>query len=265
MANSETSGRWGRVLRSTFGGALFLATVVATWVGVQWYLSLIGFCTVLIFILGRRRIFRAGVRRLGDEIVCRYIPWCEGNAYGATVVIPLMGVAAIAAGCASGNPAWLRLVGIVILGITPLTVYGIVRMWLRCLLCITPSVLTVRLAERGSELTEIRRELVESIEPKMLPLAGGESLQVAITYRPLGVGREITRTVILGLRLSVQPIYLLNALVAWKTAPTTTRASCWIGSNESFEATQWPACKRPGVVQLDHRGADASAPRQPDA
>jgi hypothetical protein len=216
MAGGGASGRWGRVLRSTFGGALFLVTVVATWVGVQWYLSLIGFCTVLIFILGRRRIFRAGVRRVGDEIVCRYLPWYEGNAYGAIVVIPLMGVAAVAAGCASGNPSWLRLVGIVILGVTPLTVYGIVRMWLRCLLCINPSTLTVRLVERGSELTEIRRELVESIEPKMVPLAGGESLQVAITYRLVDLGSGSTNTVILGLRLSVQPINLLHALVAWK-------------------------------------------------
>lgn len=75
----------------------------------------------------------------------------------------------------------------------------------------------MRLVDRGSELTEIRRELVESIEPRRLPQpAGGESLQVAITYRPMEVGEDTTKTVLLGLRLTVQPINLLNALVAWK-------------------------------------------------
>jgi hypothetical protein len=103
------------------------------------------------------------------------------------------------------------------LGVMPLTMYGIVRMWRRCLLCITPSMLTVRLAERGSELTEIRRELVESIEPKLVPQpVSGKWLQVAITYRRLDVGGETTKTVLLGLRLTVQPVNLLNALVAWK-------------------------------------------------
>jgi hypothetical protein len=77
--------------------------------------------------------------------------------------------------------------------------------------------LTVRLAERGSELTEIRRELVESIEPKLVPQpVSGKWLQVAITDRRLDVGGETTKTVLLGLRLTVQPVNLLNALVAWK-------------------------------------------------
>ncbi|SRR5579875_1280389 len=88
-----------------------------------------------------------------------------------------------AAGFAPANPAWLAYGGAILLfGVTPLTVYGILRMWRRCLLRITPSTLIVRLAERGSELTEIRRELVESIEPRLTPQpVSGYWLQVAIT------------------------------------------------------------------------------------
>lgn len=216
MAGGTAKNRWKRVLRYSFGGALCLLAGINVLVGSAWYLSLIVAVAGSIIIVGQRRIFRAAVSRSGDKIVCRYIPWYEGNAYSTLVLIPLMGVAMVAAGCASGNPAWLRLGGIVVLGVTPLTVYGIVRMWLRSLLRITPLMLTVRLAERGSELTEIRRELVESIEPKIVPLPYAESLQVAITYRPVDVGGDTTKTVILGLRLSVQPINLLNALVAWK-------------------------------------------------
>ncbi|MHC1406247.1 hypothetical protein ACYJ3A_16720, partial [Mycobacterium avium subsp. paratuberculosis] len=93
MPNSEASGRWGRVLRYAFGVALLLVTVVATSAGVRWYLSLIGFCTALLFVLGRRRIFRPGVNRSGNEIVCRYLPWYEGNAYVLNVLVPLLGAA----------------------------------------------------------------------------------------------------------------------------------------------------------------------------
>lgn len=89
-------------------------------------------------------------------------------------------------------------------------------MWLRSLLCFSPSILTVRLAERGSQLTEIRREQVQSIEPKLVPLPPrAQSLQVAITYRSVDAGGA-TKTVLLGLRLTVQPADLFKALVAWK-------------------------------------------------
>jgi hypothetical protein len=217
MAGSRAKRRWGKVLRYAFAAFLLLFAVVALRTGGQWYWSLIGFCTVGIILIGQRRIFRAAVSRSGNEIICRYMPWYEGNAYGVLVPVPLMGVAAIAAGGAPGNPGWLRPVGIMILGVTPLTVYGIVRMWRRCLLVITPSMLTVRLAERGSELTEIRRELVESIEPTLTPQpVSGMWRQVAITYRLADGGGDTTKTVILGLRLTVQPINLLNALITWK-------------------------------------------------
>ncbi|OCB44968.1 hypothetical protein [Mycobacterium parascrofulaceum] len=217
MARGAARSRRGRVLRYCFGGLLCLVAVINVLLGSAWYLCLGVAVAGAIILVGQRRIFRAGISRSGDEITCRYLPWYEGNAYSTLVLIPLLGGASLAAGCAAGNPAWLRFTGIVILGVTPLSFYGIVRMWLRSLLCITPSMLIVRLAERRSDLVEIRRELIESIEPKLTPQpAGGEWLQTAITYRPLDTANGAPVTVILGLRLSVQPTNLLDALVAWK-------------------------------------------------
>lgn len=216
MINSETSGQWRRGLRYTFGAALLLLAAVAASVGVRWYLSLIAFCAALMFILGRRRIFRPGVTRAGDEIICRYIPWYEGNVYVLNVLFPLLAVAGIGAGSAPGNPAWLRFIGILLLVLTPIFVSSAVRMWRRCLLCISPSVLTVRLTAPKEELTEISRECVVSIEPKIVPNGvSGQSLQVAISYRATGLSSE-SKTVLLGLQLTIQPINLLNALIAWK-------------------------------------------------
>ncbi|AFS16802.1 MULTISPECIES: hypothetical protein [Mycobacterium] len=216
MINGETSGQWRRGLRYIFGAALLLLAAVATSVGVQWYLSLIAFCAALMFILGRRRIFRAGVTRAGDEIICRYIPWYEGNVYVLNVLFPLLAVAGIGAGSAPGNPAWLRFIGILLLVLTPIFVSSAVCMWRRCLLCISPSVLTVRLTAPKEELTEISRECVVSIEPKIVPNGvSGQSLQVAISYRATGLSSE-SKTVLLGLQLTIQPINLLNALIAWK-------------------------------------------------
>ncbi|OBB84021.1 hypothetical protein A5760_09520 [Mycobacterium colombiense] len=218
MAGGGAKGGWGRVLRYSFAGFLCLVAGINVLVGSTWYLPLgVAVTGTTILVGGQRRIFRAGVSRNGDEIVCRYIPWYEGNAYIALVLVPLLGVTSLAAGYAPGNPAWLRFTGILILGVTPLTGYGIVRMWRRCLLRITRTALTVRLAERKSELTEIRRELVESIEPKLIPQPrGGHSLQVGIAYRPVDAGGDTAKTVMLGLRLTVQPVNLVNALIAWR-------------------------------------------------
>jgi hypothetical protein len=218
MAGGGAKGGWGRALRYSFGGFLCVVAGINVLVGSTWYLPLgVAVTGGIILLGGQRRIFRPAVSRIGDEIVCRYIPWYEGNAYIVLVLVPLLGVASLAAGYAPGNPAWLRFTGILILAVTPLTGYGIVRMWRRCLLCITRTALTVRLAERKSELTEIRRELVESIEPKLISQPrGGRAPQVAIAYRPIDAGGDTAKTVMLGLRLSVPPVNLLNALIAWR-------------------------------------------------
>lgn len=209
-------GRWRRVLRYSFGAFLGLLAGITALVGSAWYLPLGVAAVGGIIVVGQRRIFRAAVSRSGDEIVCRYIPWYEGNAYTTLVLIPLMAVVSLGAGYAPGNPAWLRFTGIVILGVTPLTFYGIVRMWRRSLLRITASMLTAGLVERASDVFDIRRELVESIAPQPVPNPASGALQVAITFRPVDAGTDATKTVMLGPRLSVQPINLLNALAAWQ-------------------------------------------------
>ncbi|MCA2265867.1 hypothetical protein A5626_05070 [Mycobacterium marseillense] len=216
MADGTAKYRRRRALRHSIGGASCLMAVIGVMVGASWSLSVTLAAIGAVILIGPRRIFHAAVSRTGDEIVCRYIPWYEGSAYSTTLLLPLIGIASVALGFEPGNPAWLRFTGLLLLGVTPLTVYGVVRMWRRCLLCITPSVLTVRLVDRGSELTQIRRELVVSIEPQIVPLPrGAQSLQVAVTYWPVAVGGDATKTLLLGLRLTVQPVNLLNALVAW--------------------------------------------------
>jgi hypothetical protein len=215
--NVGTTGRWARILRYAFGLAVCLLTVVAARAGLQWYWTVVVLCAAVMIILGRRRIFRASVARTHDEIVCRYIPWYEGNAYFLNLLLPLIAVAMIASSYGPGNPSWFRFGGIVLLVLTPLFVYSALRMWRRCVLRISPSALTVRLAGPKDELTEIRREYVQSIEPKLVPNGvSGQSLQVEIAYRAADLGGDTTKTVLLGLQLSVQPVNLLNALVAWK-------------------------------------------------
>lgn len=224
MPGGGAKGRWGRALRYSFAVGLCLLTVVAARAGLPWYWSVAVLCGALVIILGRRRIFRPAVTRTPNEIVCRYVPWCEGNAYVLNVLLPLLGVASIAAGSAPGNPAWLRITGIVLLALTPLFTYSAVRMWRRCLLGITPSALAVRLAGPKDELTEIPRTRVNSITPKMVPnaVSGAQSLQVEIAYLPADLSSDTPKTVVLGLQLSIQPNNLHDALVAWKDSANET-------------------------------------------
>lgn len=219
MAGGDAKGRWWRVLRYSFGGALCLLAGINVLVGSAWYLP-VGAAAVGVGIIygSGRRIFGAGVRRTGQEIVCRYLPWYESNPSIATLLFPLIAVAMIGAGCAPGNPAWLWYGGVILLAISALLVGVSLWIWRRSLLRITPAALTVRIAERGSELTDIRREHVRSIEPKLVPslAAGTERLQVEVAYQPADVSGETTATVMLGMYLSVQPSNLLDALLAWK-------------------------------------------------
>jgi hypothetical protein len=219
MTGSGAKGRWGRVLRYTFGAVLCLLAGINVLIGTAWYVSLGVLVPGVMMILGRRRIFRPGVTRTTSEIVCRYIPWYEGNAYVLNVALPLLGVAMVAAGYAPGNPAWLRYGGFILVLLTALSGFAAVRMWRRCLLRVSHSALTVRLAAPKDESTEIRRERVESITSKMVPNGvSGESLQVEIAYHTGDLNTDATKKVLLGLQLSVRPSNLLNALVAWKDA-----------------------------------------------
>ncbi|MBB5161893.1 hypothetical protein HNP02_001830 [Mycobacterium sp. AZCC_0083] len=69
-------------------------------------------------------------------------------------------------------------------------------------------------------MTEIPRERVQSITPKVIANSanGVASLQVEIAYQTADSSDDATKTVLLGLQLTVVPDNLLNALVAWKDA-----------------------------------------------
>ena len=223
MVASGMTVRWGPVLRYLFGGAICLLAVGALGAGLQWYSAVGTLSAGLLIIIGRRRIFRTAVARTSDEIICRYVPWYEGNAYALIVALPLMGVAFIAAGFSPGYPVWLRYGGFFLLGVMPLIVYSVVTIWRRNILRITPSRLFLRFASAPKDgLSEVRRELVQSITPKMIPnsVNGIKSLQVEVAYRPVDFSDETPKVVLLGLYLSVQPTNLLDALVAWKDAAT---------------------------------------------
>jgi len=207
-------------MRYAFGGALCLVAVINAAVGSAWYLAVAVAVVGMAIVLGRRRIFRAGIARTPDSIVCRYIPWQEGNAYVLNLGLPLLAVASIAASYTPGYPAWMRFVGIILLVLTPLFTYAAFRMWHRCVLRFTPAALTVRLAGRGDQLTAISRERLQSITPKMIPntINGGPSQQVEITYRPMDSPDGAVKDILVGLQFTVQPANLLNALLAWKDA-----------------------------------------------
>lgn len=208
--------RWGRAVRYAFAAVLCLLIPVAVQAGLQWYWVVGNLCTAVIIAADQRWIFRPGVSRTESGITCRYIPWSEGNVYLAGGVIPLMGFAMTAAGREPTNPAWLQFGGILLMVMMPVVLFSALRMWRRCPLCISPSALTLRLATPGSKLTEIRREHVESITSKMVrnPV-NGQSLQTEIAYRAADSNNADIQTVPLGLHLSVQPINLAHALVAW--------------------------------------------------
>ena len=207
-----------------FAGILALVMVIATHAGMQWYWSLIGVCTVCVLVVGRRRIFRPGVKRTADTVVCRYVPWFEGNVYVLNVVLPLMGLGMIIAGVEPGNPAWLPFGGIILLCLTPLFILAALRMWRRCTLVISASTLTVRSVDSKNDVTEIPREYIQAITPKMIrnSVNGVPALQVEISYCATGPSCEVARTVLLGLQLTVQPKDLLNALTAWKAASSNS-------------------------------------------
>ncbi|GFG84281.1 hypothetical protein [Mycolicibacter algericus] len=217
MAGDGAKGRWGRVARYSFGGFLLVLAAVDARVGFPWYGTLGIVCAALLILAGQRRIFRPGVTRTANGVICRYVPWFEGNAYMAITIIPLMGVAMAAAGRNSDYPAWFRFGGILLMNLMPLALLSVLRMWRRCPLCISPTALTLRAATPGSKLTKIRREDIESITPKMLPNpVNGHSLQTEIVYHTMDSGN--TDTVVLGLHLTVQPRNLANALLAWNDA-----------------------------------------------
>lgn len=64
--------------RAVIAGAVAVLVLIAASNGLQWYWVVTNLCLAFTVLVGRRTIFRAGVRRTADGIECRYIPWYEG-------------------------------------------------------------------------------------------------------------------------------------------------------------------------------------------
>lgn len=219
-----TKEAWVRLLRYTFAGALFVLTGVTMLVGAPWYVTLGIAVTGCIILLGtQRRTVHPGVSRTTDAVICRYLPWYESNAYFTNVLLPLLGIAVVAAGYAPENPAWLRYGGIALLSISALLMAVTVFIWRRSLLCITARLLTVRIAERGSAPTSLRREQIQSIELKDIHNvgAGTDSAQVEIVYCTVDTDRSTPKTMLISRYLSVAPLNLAEALTVWNNNTAT--------------------------------------------
>ncbi|WP_232077616.1 hypothetical protein [Mycolicibacterium aichiense] len=199
--------------------------VLAFLKGLAWYWAVMCFCGASFGVVGKRRIMRAGVTRTPDDIVCRYVPWYEASAYLLNFALPLMGIAGIYAGYVPGNPVWLRFAGILLLLATLLMMYATFRMWNRCSLRFTPSTLTIRVADPKIRPGELTRDQVEAITPKWIAnsVSGAKALQVEIAYRPEDSPTDAPKTVMLGLQLTVEPINLYGAVVAWHDGANADR------------------------------------------
>jgi hypothetical protein len=180
---------------------------------------MISVCAAIFIALGRRQIFRAAVTRRPDRVSCRYAPWFESNVYALNVILPVLAVAAIAAGRDSGNPAWLFYGGVVLLALTPLFTYAAMRTRRRSMLVFFPGKLILGIPAPGDRSTEIPRDRVEAIRPTTIPNeVGGSSQQVEIVYRrPDSRPGDAHTTETLGPHLSVEPGNLYQALMTWKT------------------------------------------------
>lgn len=175
----------------------------------------------IILFVGPGRVFRAAVTRQADTITCRYIPWYEGNPYLALVAVPLIGIAAIGAPPANhGGPGLWRILGILIVAVTPVSLFYFLREWRRCLLRISPAELTARHPARRYAMTTIPRGEVQSIVATTGSLANNaDATMTEIDYCEAGaaeallIGPSNSKSAIW---LSVDPDNLLAALQAWK-------------------------------------------------
>ncbi|WP_375488489.1 hypothetical protein [uncultured Mycobacterium sp.] len=202
-------------LRYVLAAAFCLLALSLVLLRSDWYGGVILFGGGILILYGRgRRILRAGVRRFGDEIICRYIPLYEGYTYVFATLFPALGIACLVGGFAPGYPVWLRFGGILLLCVSAAYLVVFMWRWRRSQLCITPSTLRVRGALGARTLTEIPRDLVQSIDFKTVRDGIAVYSRVDVGYRDAGTG--CTNTVLLGPQLSVEPVNLANGLLFWK-------------------------------------------------
>jgi hypothetical protein len=224
------------ILRYVVGIALLMTALLNGLIFDQpdWARSL-GFATagLALIVIGSGRIFRPAVSRVSDSITCRFIPWYEGNPYGALVVVPLMGIwMIVSASSHPSNGSLFRNLGIVVLAVTPVSLFYFVREWRRCLLRITGSALTLPMPAQGYALREIRRENIQSIEPAVGSHVNNlNTAMTEIVFNPMDSNPSASESVLIGpsnsknaIWLTVEPANLLAALQAWKNGHSEDRA-----------------------------------------
>jgi hypothetical protein len=181
---------------------------------------------ILLTFIGSGRIYRPAVTRTGDTIACRYNPWREATFYLSLIGVPLLGCLTIAGASLvdRGSPSFWRIVGILIIAVTPIPVFVLARQSRRSLLRITPSELSVSVPGQQPALTEIPRADVRAISPTTGRLGNGVTAPVTeISYQPANLSPAATQTVLFGPTntkktawLTVEQSDLLGGLHAWK-------------------------------------------------
>mgnify|MGYP000125436711 CR=1 FL=1 len=221
MTGSDKSARAGRVLQYGMAALLLLLAAVSVLGGGRWYETAIMVIPALMFLVGSgRQNYRSAVNRSGQEITCRFIPWFEPLVYGCGILLPAIGIAGFFMGTDPGYPRWFRYTGIFLVCLGALLAASFLRAWRMSRLCITPTTLTIRLplirppaSLRGP--TDIRREQVKSIEPKIVRMnMGVQILRVVMVFQ--AEGADDTTNVLLGPQFTVDPMNLLGGLLAWR-------------------------------------------------
>lgn len=180
----------------------------------SWYDILLAAVLVAgIFIGRRRRIFRPGVKRVGDDVICRYIPWYESMAYLCIVVLPLLGVVFLRSPHADGR--WFRFAGGSLLGLGATVAAMNIFVWITYRVRITPTTLAVSVGRSSV----IPRDRVQSIATRTFRSwnTGNEWTSIDIVYRPTDATSKPTKTLMLGtMWFSIEPANLIHALNTWR-------------------------------------------------
>ena len=180
---------------------------------------------ILLTFIGSGRVYRPAVTRAGDSITCRYNPWREATFYLSLIGVPLLGCLTIAGASliGRGSPSIWRIVGILIIAVTPIPVFVLMRQSRRSLLRITPLSLTVAAPGQQPAPTEIPRADVQSINPTGRLGNGVTAPVTEITYQDGNATPTSSHTVLFGPTntkktawLTVEQADLLGGLQAWK-------------------------------------------------
>jgi hypothetical protein len=214
------------VLTNVVGVIMVVLGVVAAANGWGWFFLLFGLSLGLIFMFGfpQSRVLKAGISRT-PEILCRYVPWFQGNFY-VLVALPLLAISGMGLGLSKGWDAENivgAIAGIVLLALAVSGFRSQARLWRRCRLRIGQSELAIEVIKAGAAPIVIPREAVQAINTKIVDnggVDGSPTRYVALVYgggggqpETIHIGRHIAES---GLLLSVKPQNLERALAAWK-------------------------------------------------